>query len=61
LLDPATILLSDYAKLSRLVTKDFYRQMLGKNLKRATLISVQEAVALEGSKKLGFVKKSALP
>jgi hypothetical protein len=49
--EPATILLSDYAKLCRLVTKDFYRQMLGKNLKRATLISVREAVGLEGEMK----------
>jgi Zn-dependent protease with chaperone function len=49
--EPATILLSDYGKLCRLVTKDFYRQMLGKNLKRATLISVREAVALEGQMK----------
>jgi Zn-dependent protease with chaperone function len=49
--EPATVLLNDYPKLCRLVTKDFYRQMLGKNLKRATFISVQEAVALEGEMK----------
>ena len=49
--EPATVLLNDYPKLCRLVTKDFYSQMLGKNLKRATLISVQEAVALEGEMK----------
>jgi Zn-dependent protease with chaperone function len=41
--EPATILFSDYPKLSRLVTKDLYRQMLGKNLKRATFFSITDS------------------
>jgi len=41
--EPATILFSDYAKLSRQATKHFYRQLLGKHLKRATFFAVEDA------------------
>jgi Zn-dependent protease with chaperone function len=43
---PATQIFVDFPKLSRAVTKDFYRSVIGKgNLKRATLIPVAEFVA----------------
>jgi len=41
--EPATILFDDYDDLSRRTTKHFYRQLLGKHLKRATFFTVEEA------------------
>ena len=43
---PCTQAVTDFPKLSRAVTRDFYRSVIGKgNLKRATLPPVPEFVA----------------
>jgi Zn-dependent protease with chaperone function len=50
---PATELFEDFPRLSRAVTRDFYRAVLGKRARRAALVAVADLLGGAGDRRAG--------